>query len=66
MSVKTSVKTSVKILSYISEKPEITIPELSEKIGITERSIERNIQKLQKENKLQRIGSNKNGIWKVK
>lgn len=66
VSVKTSVKTSVKILFYISEKPEITIPELAEKIGITERSIERNIQKLQKENKLERIGSNKSGIWKVK
>lgn len=54
-SVKTSGKMSVKILEYI--------PELSEKIGITERSIERNIQKLQKEQKLKRLGGDKGRKW---
>ncbi|MCK4678243.1 MAG: putative DNA binding domain-containing protein [Bacteroidales bacterium] len=61
----TSGKTSGKILEMIKENREITIPELGEIIGVTERSIERNIQKLQKENKLQRIGPAKGGYWKV-
>ncbi len=34
-------------------------------IGVTERSIERNIQKLQKEGKLKRIGIAKGGHWQV-
>ena len=34
-------------------------------IGITERSIERNIQKLQKEGKIKHIGPAKGGHWKV-
>lgn len=47
------------------DNPEITIPELAATIGITERSIERNIQNLQKENKIQRVGSAKGGCWEV-
>ena len=42
LSGKTSGKTSGKILEFIKENAYITIPELSKKIGITERSIERN------------------------
>ena len=64
-SVKTSVKTSVKILELIKENSEITIPKLAKQIGITERSIERNIQKLQKDNKLKRIGPDKGGHWEI-
>ncbi|MBC7473760.1 MAG: winged helix-turn-helix transcriptional regulator, partial [Candidatus Sericytochromatia bacterium] len=62
---KTSGKTSGKILDYIAQNPEITIPELASNIGVTERSIERNIQSLQKDNKLKRSGSAKGGKWKV-
>lgn len=49
VSEKTSRKTSGKMLEAILQKNTITIPELSTLIGITERSIERNLQKLQKE-----------------
>lgn len=58
-------KTSVKIMEIISSNPDITIPELSERIGITSRSVERNLQKLQKEGKVKRIGPDKGGYWKV-
>ena len=34
-------------------------------IKVTERSVERNIQKLQKEGKLKRIGPDKGGHWEV-
>lgn len=64
-SVKTSGKTSGKILLLIRKTPDITIPEMSKKIGVTERSIERNIEKLKKEGKLRRIGPDKGGHWEV-
>jgi len=64
-SVKTSVKTSVKILEYIAESPETTIPELAEVTGVTTRSVERNIKKLQDAGKLRRVGPAKGGHWKV-
>jgi len=43
----------------------ITIPELALLIGVTERSIERNLKKLQAENRLSRIGPANGGYWKV-
>ncbi|MCS3796432.1 ATP-binding protein [Niastella sp. OAS944] len=58
-------RTSGKILELIKGNPEITIPELASNVGVSERSIERNIQKLQEENLLIRIGANKGGRWEV-
>jgi len=62
---KTSGKTSVKILELVQENSSITIPDLANKIGVTERSIERNIAKLKETKKLKRIGPDKGGYWKV-
>jgi ATP-dependent DNA helicase RecG len=62
---ETSVKTSVKILEAIKSNDRITIPELAETIGVTTRSIERNIQNLQQNGKLVRIGPDKGGHWKI-
>jgi transcriptional antiterminator len=56
MKSKSSVKSSVKILSLMTANMFITIPELAEKIGITTRTIEKQIKKMQIENKLERIG----------
>jgi len=64
-SEKTSEKTSEKILELINKNSVITIRELSESIGISSRSIERNIKKLQHNNKLKRIGSKKGGYWEI-
>ncbi|MCP4680973.1 MAG: HTH domain-containing protein [Desulfobacterales bacterium] len=41
------------------------MPELAEIIGITERSIERNIQKLQKTGMIRREGGRKIGHWHI-
>lgn len=38
-------KTSGKIFALIKENNCVTIPELAEKIGVTERTVERNLQK---------------------
>jgi Fic family protein len=60
-----SVKTSGKILALLRDNPLLTIPELALSIGVTKRSIERNLKKLQAENRLSRIGPAKSGHWKV-
>ena len=60
-----SQKGSGKILSLIRNDRNITIPELSRQIGITERSIQRAIQILQKEHVLKRIGGRKIGYWEI-
>jgi ATP-dependent DNA helicase RecG len=65
MSGKTSGKTSGKILNAIRQNGEITIPELALLIGVTERSIERNIRQLQSADRLRRVGPAKGGHWEV-
>ncbi|MDO9566211.1 MAG: ATP-binding protein [Candidatus Desulfaltia sp.] len=65
VSGKTSGKTSGKILELMKSNRGITIPELALEIGVTERSIERNIQNLRKEGIIQRIGPAKGGHWEV-
>lgn len=65
VSGKTSGKTSGKILGLMKSNRGITIPELALEIGVTERSIERNIQNLQKDGILERIGAARGGYWKV-
>jgi ATP-dependent DNA helicase RecG len=58
-------KASGMILDICLEKPSVTIPELAGLIGITERSVQRNIQKLQKDGLLRRVGGRKEGHWEV-
>ncbi len=65
MSGKTSGKTSGKILDEIRRNQRITIPELSALIEVTERTIERNIQTLQRIGCLRRVGPAKGGHWEV-
>jgi ATP-dependent DNA helicase RecG len=62
---KGSRKTSGKIIELIKENEFITLPEIAERIGITERSVERNIQNLQKERIICRVGPAKGGHWEV-
>ena len=58
-------KASVKIVDICRQKNTITIPELAALLGITERSVERNIHKLQQNGLLRRIGGRKEGSWEV-
>jgi ATP-dependent DNA helicase RecG len=62
---KTMVKTSEKILGLINENNSITISELAKMIGLTTRAIEKQIDKLQKKNKIKRTGSDKSGYWQI-
>lgn len=58
-------ETSAKILELIGNNVFVTIPELAVQIGVSERSVERNIQKLQKLGALERIGGAKGGRWLI-
>ena len=62
---KTSEKTSEKILELINQNGQITIEELSERIGKTSRAIEMQIKKLKEKKLVERIGSDKGGYWKI-
>ena len=64
-SLKTSEKTSEKILRLVEANNLITISELSLALGISTRSIERNIEKLQSLNRIMRVGPDKGGHWEV-
>jgi ATP-dependent DNA helicase RecG len=62
---KASGKTSGKILAALEQDGNLSIPELVSLIGVTERSKERNIKKLQEHGRLRRVGPAKGGHWEV-
>lgn len=61
-----SGKSSGKVLKLLAETPDMTIPQLAEELGLTTRAIEKQIAKLRKANKLERIGPARGGHWQVK
>ena len=63
--MKSSVKSSVKIIELIYQNKKITTSEMAESIGISTRAIEKQIAKLKEQGKIQRIGADKGGHWKV-
>jgi len=62
---KGSEKSSEKIMRLIKANTQITIKELAEQINLSTRAIEKNISKLKTENRIERIGSDKGGHWKI-
>ena len=54
-----------KILEMIKENKSITIPELSQKLGISKTAIEKNMKYLKKSKLIERIGPAKGGSWRV-
>jgi len=65
-SEKGSEKTGDRIVGFLSDKPEMTILELSEALHISTRAVEKQIAKLQNEGILERIGGRKKGHWQVR
>jgi ATP-dependent DNA helicase RecG len=62
---KRSGKPDNKVLKLLSDRPEMTIPELAEALGITTRGVEKQIVKLRAGGHLRRIGPAKDGHWEV-
>ncbi|MBB6248572.1 Fic family protein [Rhodanobacter sp. A1T4] len=65
VSGKMSGKVSGKILVAVRSNPDITIPELAKLARVSSRTIERNLQKLQKQGLLLRVGPAKGGHWEL-
>lgn len=58
-------KSTNEILEQLLKNSNLTIPELSERLGISTRAVEKHMNSLKKAGKLMRIGSRKKGWWKV-
>ena len=63
--VNVAVKRVDKVYAAMQENNEITKKELAEKFNVTERTIDRDIAALKKQNKIKRIGSDKTGYWEI-
>lgn len=57
--------TQKRIVKLIGDDPSITSKKLSQRIGLSEVAIKKNLQKLKSLGIVQRIGANKNGYWRV-
>ena len=64
-SEKTSEKTPAGIHRLLRINPHMTIADLSAALGKTTRTIERTLAAMQEQGKIQRIGGDKGGSWKV-
>ena len=62
---KSSLKSSLKIVLFMQEDKNITIPEIAKKIGITERGVKKQISKMKADGKIKRVGPDKGGYWEV-
>ena len=56
LSVKVSGETPLAIIQALQQKPELIIPFLAAQLGVSSRTIERHLQKLQQQGLLKRIG----------
>ena len=64
-SVKSSVKTTERILELLSDKGDMTMADLAEMIGISQRAVEKQVAKLGTESRVRRVGGRKVGHWEV-
>ena len=53
------------LLQQIQASPQIIIPEMSRKTAVTERTIKRDLQQLQQQGLITRIGGRKGGHWEI-
>jgi ATP-dependent DNA helicase RecG len=64
-SQKSSQKSSQKIIELMQRDPEVTIVELALVVGVTDRAIKKQIEKLKGLGRIRRIGPDKGGHWEV-
>ena len=54
-----------KIIALIADNNQISIRELSEKLGVTSKTIQRDLDLLKEKNIIRRIGADKGGHWEI-
>jgi ATP-dependent DNA helicase RecG len=59
------VKSSERIIVMITEHPNITIPEMADKMQLSTRAVEKQIAKLKSKGVVHRVGSDKDGYWEI-
>lgn len=59
-------ETREKILNLIKENPKITMQEMAKEIGISEKGIEWNIDRLKEKGVIERKGPKRGGYWEIK
>ena len=62
---ETVEETVENILKAMKENPKVTAKELRKKTGLSRRGVEYQIDKLKKEDVIERIGPTKGGYWKL-
>jgi Fic family protein len=67
VSINSGANVSIKnrIVDMMIQMPSITAKELAKILSVTERTVNRQIDVLKTENKIERVGSRKTGYWKV-
>ena len=63
--IKSSQKSSQKILELIKQNPYITTTEMAENLKISRRAIAKQITNLKENNQIRRVGPDKGGYWEV-
>ena len=58
-------KSEIKILNELEKNPNLTQVQLSTILNISRRSIIKNMKKLKDKNKIERVGSDRKGYWKI-
>lgn len=56
---------SIRIMEEMRHNPGITQPQLAEKLDVGKTTIQKNISYLKKNGFIDRVGSNKTGVWKI-
>ena len=64
-SLKSSLKSSLKILKILKDDSQCTYDALAAILGISRRAVTKQIGKLRKEGRLRRVGPDKGGHWEV-
>ena len=54
------------IIALISEKSDVTMAEMAERLGVTSRTIERQMKKLRESERVLRVGGKRYGHWEVR
>lgn len=65
LDVGLDVGIAYKILELVVANPKITIVEMAERLGVTKRTIEREVKQLRETGSIERIGSKRFGHWKI-
>jgi len=63
--VKSTEKSTEKILFYIKQNPQITIAEMCNLIGLSDKGLRKKLDKLKQQGLITRVGPDKGGHWEV-